>query len=272
MSDFDQFDQELADALQKRTGVGAGSVASAHDAVLARAGHIRRRRAATTGGVAMIALLIGGIALLPRGGADTLAPADTGDVLPSVVAEVDNSTETPPTDEIDDATAPVVTSVDDDFGTSPTIDDGPATTDPTATNSTIPGVAPASSTKPSTAATTVESAGATATTTASTAGSSSATNTTESTTSSTDTSSSTSEVAAPPINPFTKTYNSTGGSITVNWNGSALSLVSVAPKPGFESEIEDDQPLRIRVRFRSDDASSRIEIRVSGGELIETIS
>lgn len=62
---------------------------------------------------------------------------------------------------------------------------------------------------------------------------------------------------------FTKTYTSGGGSITVSWNGSAFSLVSVAAAPGFEAEIEDARGDRVRVDFDNGDDDHRIEVRIS---------
>jgi hypothetical protein len=273
MSEFEPFDDQLAQALKGRAGSGTTSVAGAHEAVLARAGHIRRRRAATIGAAAMLALLIGGVVLLPRGGGDTLAPSDTGDLLPSVDVETT----------LDDdilLTGPTSTSSENAPSTLG-VDTTPSSTDSVMTT-TEPGVAPAA-TKTSVTATTT--AGGTAppisgttptsvsvSTSDSTPVSSPTTNDDGSSTTSTDSSTSTSEVSAPPIAPFEKTYPSLGGSITVSWNGSALSLLAVAPAAGFEQEIEDNEPLRIRVRFRSDDDDSRIEVRVSGGVVIETIT
>jgi hypothetical protein len=273
MSEFNPFDDQLAQALKGRAGSGSTSVAGAHEAVLARAGHIRRRRAATIGTVAMLALLIGGVVLLPRGGGDTLAPSDTGDVLPSV--DVDRSA--------------VETTLDDDLlladATSTTSENAPSTlnVDPTPSSTgsvvttTDPGVA---SIETETSVTAITTAGGTTppisgTTPTSVSVSTPVSPTTTddgSSTTSTDSSTSTSEASPPPVAPFDKTYPSLGGSITVSWNGSAFSLLAVAPAAGFEQEIENNEPLRIRVRFRSDDDESRIEVRLSDGVLIETIS
>ena len=71
--------------------------------------------------------------------------------------------------------------------------------------------------------------------------------------------------------PFTQSYSSTGGSITVTWNGSSLSLDAINPAPGFAAEIEDAGGSRVRVDFESDGGSggddSRIEVRVEDGRL-----
>ena len=245
MSDFDQFDDELANALRSRSGTATGSVGAAHEAVLARASHVRRRRAAVVSGVAMVALLIGGVTLLRTGAGDTLAPADTGLVLPSVP----------------DDSADVAASITP-----------PGTTLPsTVPDSTLPDAAP--TTPPDISVTDASTAPATAPPSTSQATASSTSTDVPSTTTIDDSSTtSTSEVSLPPIAPFTRTYQSLGGSITVEWNGSALSLLDVSAAAGFEPEVEDNEPLRIRVRFRGDDDDSRIEIRVNGGELIESIS
>jgi hypothetical protein len=68
----------------------------------------------------------------------------------------------------------------------------------------------------------------------------------------------------PPPTPTTETYESTGGSITVVWDGSALDLTAVNPAAGHEAEVEDDSASRVRVRFRGP-AESRIEVRVENG-------
>ncbi len=73
------------------------------------------------------------------------------------------------------------------------------------------------------------------------------------------------------VAPFTRTYRSSGGSITVTWNGSSLSLDAVSPEPGYQAEIEDNRGDRVRVDFESDDHDSRIEIRVDGDEVRERV-
>jgi hypothetical protein len=77
-------------------------------------------------------------------------------------------------------------------------------------------------------------------------------------------------VADPTPAPFTRTYQSGGGSITVSFDGMRLSLDSVAAALGHEAEIEDDRGDRIRVRFTGPN-ESRIEVRVENGEIRERI-
>lgn len=63
--------------------------------------------------------------------------------------------------------------------------------------------------------------------------------------------------------PFTKTYDSAGGSITVTWTGTAFTLDSINAVAGFDVEIKDQRWDRIRVEFDNGDDDSRIEVRIS---------
>jgi hypothetical protein len=84
----------------------------------------------------------------------------------------------------------------------------------------------------------------------------------------TSTSSSTTNAPAAPA-PFTQSYSSAGGSITVTWNGSSLSLDAISPAPGFAAEIEDAGGSRVRVDFEGNGGSggddARIEVRIEDG-------
>ena len=53
----------------------------------------------------------------------------------------------------------------------------------------------------------------------------------------------------------------------MRWDGAALTLLDVTPAAGFGSEVEDERPDRIRVRFEGD-GDFRIEIRVEDGEIV----
>ena len=273
MSEYEPFDEQLAETLQSRAGSGATSVAAAHEAVLARAGHIRRRRAATVGAVAMVALMIGGVVLLPRGGGDTLAPSDTGDVLPSVQS---TDEPTPATTVVGDVDATATTIVDltippPTAGSSSTtsVPVRSTTTDGTAT--TVAGGSPTTNTTPGSTVVPVTNPGTTPNTT--TPGTSPpGTSPTSVAPSSSSVPGSSTTAPAATVQPFTRTYDSSGGSITVNWNGSLFSLLNVEPASGYQSEIEDNSATRIRVRFRSDSGDARIEVRVNNGELIVVIS
>jgi hypothetical protein len=81
-----------------------------------------------------------------------------------------------------------------------------------------------------------------------------------------------SSTSVPAPAPFTKTYQSAGGSITVTWNGVALSLDAVSPSAGFEAEIDDQASDRVRVEFDNGDADWRIEVRFNDGAIRERIT
>lgn len=256
MSEFEPFDDELAAALRRRARTGSTSTSAAHDAVLHRAGAIRRRRAAIGGGGAMAVLAIGGIMLLP-GNADEIGPAVTGDVLPSFEEPSTTASVTVPSDEATD---------------DPTDDTAPSIVDLSIPPVTAPTSVPAVVTLPTT--TVPASAPSVTAPTSSTTRAPDTSSPTSSTptTSAPDTSSPTSSEPAPSIEPFTKTYQSSGGSIVVNWDGSALTLQSVAPAAGFVADVETSEATRVRVRFEGSDAESRIEVRITGGQLVEIIS
>jgi hypothetical protein len=257
MSDFDQFDDDLAAALQSRAGSGVGSTGAAHEAVLARAGYIRRRRAALAGGGAMSALLIGGLFLFPRDQPGSLAPSDTGEVAPSVETSGEPTTIDDPRTSTIDTVPPVVDlSVPDPASDSTQVV-------PDSTDAGPDGSRPASS--PATG-------GSTAPTTATDPSIDDTTTTVDESTTTVETSSSVSTTDAPLPEPFTRTYESAGGSITVDWDGSALSLLSVSPTAGFEAEIKDDTSTRIRVEFDDGGSDTRIEVRLTGNGIDVTIS
>jgi hypothetical protein len=70
---------------------------------------------------------------------------------------------------------------------------------------------------------------------------------------------------------FTQSYSSRGGSITVTWNGSSLSLDAINPNAGFVGEVHDATASRVRVDFESNGGSggddARIEVRVEDGRV-----
>ena len=67
--------------------------------------------------------------------------------------------------------------------------------------------------------------------------------------------------------PFSTTYVSAGGSISVTWSGTAFTLNSVSPSAGFDVDIEEQSWDRIRVDFDGDDVEARIEVRLDDGQL-----
>lgn len=262
MTDQFQHDPDLEAALRSRSG-GDVALSDARAAVLGRATTIRRRRLAVVTGAGAI-VLIGGVALATGARTTGIDPADqpiTVD-LPATTT-VDDGEDTPPSTI---AGLPAATAT-----STPSAADTSSTTSPT--TSSTPGGASPGTIEPApttTAATPTTTTPSTTTPTTTTPSTGAPTTTTATTTTATTTAVTT--TAAKPIAPFTKTYESAGGAITVNWNGSALSLVSTTPAAGFDPEIENDEPRRIRVRFRSDDSDWRIEVRISDGQLIEEIS
>jgi predicted signal transduction protein with EAL and GGDEF domain len=69
-------------------------------------------------------------------------------------------------------------------------------------------------------------------------------------------------------------YQSTGGSISVSWSGTALSINSISPAAGFVAAIEDSSWDKVRVDFESTDGNSgeghddsRIEVRLHEGSI-----
>jgi hypothetical protein len=244
MNDFEPFDDDLDDdlaaALQRRvshidaTGI---ETTNAHDAVLGRARGIRRRRAGIAGFAALAAVIAGGALLLNGNADDTLAPA------------------TEPSTGVAPETSPVPST-----STVPSTSVGPsATTIPATAVTSIPETA--MSTMP--APTDAQPPPSLAVQTAPPLSSPSSTPTTTS-------SSTSSTVATQGPAPFTRTYASSGGSITVSWDGSALSLDAVNPAEGHTAETEDDSSTRVRVRFRGS-TDSRIEVRFENGQVTERI-
>jgi hypothetical protein len=67
--------------------------------------------------------------------------------------------------------------------------------------------------------------------------------------------------------PFTTSYASAGGSISISWSGTAFTLNGVTPAPGFRAEIEHQSWDRVRVDFEGEDRDARIEVRIDDGQL-----
>jgi hypothetical protein len=280
----DEFDDELREALQARTG-GAVGTARAHDAVLGRAATIRRRRALTAGSGALAILVIGALVLVPRGGDDRIAPADDVTVPPIDTTGGDEDAGVAlPTTTVDRDTDEAS---DDDQGTTGSTSTVPSTTTATSTTSTdAPRAtfldrgtvtttgAPAAAPPASTGGSPTPPAATPGTTTATTPATTSATTVAPSTTVAPTTAATTNPTTTtdpPGTPPFTTTYSSSGGSITVDWNGTSLSLLAVQPAAGYTAEVEDQTSSRIRVRFRGDD-DARIEIRADDGQVVEIIT
>ena len=54
----------------------------------------------------------------------------------------------------------------------------------------------------------------------------------------------------------------------MRWDGTSLDFQFATPAAGYEAEVEDDRPDRVRVRFRSDGGDVRIELRVENGAIV----
>jgi hypothetical protein len=81
------------------------------------------------------------------------------------------------------------------------------------------------------------------------------------------------EVANPPAPPSTvptssRTFSLVGGTVSVTCRGSAISLDSVTPNPGFTVESEQNEEGRVEVRFRSDNHESRLEVTCQSGQVV----
>jgi hypothetical protein len=244
MSDFD--DRELRDALRRRAGAvtdGLG-IAAARASVVARSARVRRRRAAAAGGAAMAGLIAAAV-LLVGPGTDSVvtSPADQADASrPDPVDSSVDTTASPTTDP--DRTGPTHDVIDTTppADTTPTpVTTVPTVNPPTATSTTAP-----ATTAPPPPETTVVVPPTTPAPTPPT----------------------TPTTSVPGTPPGTLTYSSVGGSITVLWDGVALDLQTTAPAAGFDAEVEDDRPDRIRVRFRGPGGDVRIELRVEDGQVV----
>mgnify|MGYP001119357185 CR=1 FL=1 len=249
--DFD--DDALRDAIRARSG-GPVDPGPGLQTVTARAARVRTRRNAVVGGAATAAV-VAGLVLLPTSGGEQPATSDAS--LPPVSVDVTApSTRPSPTmaTTTADTTSDVVTiPPSPDSG----VESGEDTTAPTTSASTV---ASPTTAAPSAPAATVPSSSAAPV----------PTDPPPTTPPAVITPSTTPDSEADA--PFTREYSSIGGSITVRWDGSALSLISVTPNAGYDSEIEDQSASRIRVRFRGDDDDARIEVRADDGQVEASIS
>ena len=63
----------------------------------------------------------------------------------------------------------------------------------------------------------------------------------------------------------TRTYNLVGGSVTLRFSPSGVSVVWADPNPGFRAEIDNRSDGGVRVRFESDSHRSEVEAWWDGG-------
>lgn len=64
-----------------------------------------------------------------------------------------------------------------------------------------------------------------------------------------------------------RTITTEGGTVVVRYRPNEVALQAATPAPGFETEIDDFGPPRVRVEFESDDTDVRVEARWEGGGL-----
>ncbi len=78
----------------------------------------------------------------------------------------------------------------------------------------------------------------------------------------------------PPGVPATgeQTFTSAGGSVTVNFDGSALTLVSYHANAGYTTQVDNQQPDDIEIVFTSGDQAWRIRVQVNNGQVTYQIS
>ena len=79
-------------------------------------------------------------------------------------------------------------------------------------------------------------------------------------------SSATSTSTAPPSGATeTRTYNLVGGSATLRFSPSGVTVVLADPKPGFSADVDEGSGGRVRIRFESDSHRSQVEAWWDGG-------
>lgn len=282
MSEFD--DDLIADALRGRAGGGDIGVDGALDAVIGRAAATRRRRAAVAGMGAMTSVVVvAALALAGRSPDVVRTPTDSGipsDPATSVPVVIpDSSPISPPPATGPSPTSPATPSTPPPSTTATTATTAPGGTAPAGVPSPPPNTAPGNtapgSTSPPNTSPPSNTAGSTNPPNT-TPGSTAPPNTTPGSTAPPNTAPGTSEPDEPDdpsTPPFSgRVYSSAGGSITVSWNGTSLSLGAVNPAAGFTSSIEEQRSDRIRVRFEGS-ADWRIEVRAdSRGVVTSSIS
>ena len=82
-----------------------------------------------------------------------------------------------------------------------------------------------------------------------------------------------SQPSTPPISAIdeTRTINAAHGSIAVHLVNGQLTLVDQHAEDGFAFRLDRNDPDRIGVRFRSDQATSQIDVFISAGHIASTV-
>ena len=76
--------------------------------------------------------------------------------------------------------------------------------------------------------------------------------------------------AAAPV-PTVRTFQSTGGSVTVSQNGNSLTLVAAVPASGFAADVRKSSGDSVEVRFSSGKRESRVEVKLENGVAQERV-
>lgn len=72
-----------------------------------------------------------------------------------------------------------------------------------------------------------------------------------------------------PFESYSKTYNTTGGSVTIVVSGEYVTLVTYFVEVGWTIEVEDSGPEKVEIHFEQNDGDDEIEFeaRIHDGEL-----
>jgi len=63
-----------------------------------------------------------------------------------------------------------------------------------------------------------------------------------------------------------------GGTVVVRYRPDQVELQAATPAPGFDVELKDSGPQRVRVEFESEEADVRVEAEWKNGDLDVTVS
>lgn len=69
-----------------------------------------------------------------------------------------------------------------------------------------------------------------------------------------------------------RTVNTSGGKVVIRYRPDEVELEAATPAPGFDVEIDDAGPQRVRVEFESDTEDIRVEARWKDGTLDVEVS
>ncbi len=80
------------------------------------------------------------------------------------------------------------------------------------------------------------------------------------------------ETTAPAVPDGQQSFTSVGGSITVVVSGGSISLGNASPAAGFATEVHDNGPTRVEVRFFDGSTEWRIRVEIGPGGLTSEVS